>query len=152
MTSKLVGRKVYIKKNVESWASQKGGWWGIVKMYDGDAYHISPCNDDNITLIFTRDEFTAPREEGRRMGYKEVQETVKRTMVRDIELSREARKERKIYRQWRGATTDIEKITYTEAIDYLSRYYKNPEEVLKSSTKEHPIRTPNAYYWMEEVK
>ena len=54
--SKLVGRQVTITAK-DSWAY---GEWGIVKMFDGEYYHIAPWND-SVELVFTRDEFRVPR-------------------------------------------------------------------------------------------
>ena len=55
--SALVGRKAYVKPCVDSWASRE---WGIIKLFDGQYYHLAIANGD-ITLIFTRSELHIPR-------------------------------------------------------------------------------------------
>lgn len=57
MESKLIGKKVYITAK-DSWAC---GEWGIIKMFDGDYYHIAIANEENMDLVFTRNEFRLPR-------------------------------------------------------------------------------------------
>lgn len=43
-----------------------------------------------------------------------------------------------------------EEISKEEAIEKLLRTYFQAEEVLATSSREHPVRTPAAYYWKEE--
>ncbi len=57
MESKLIGKEVTITTK-DSWAF---GEWGIVRMFDGEYYHIAPWNDEKISLVFTRDEFRVKR-------------------------------------------------------------------------------------------
>ena len=57
--SKLIGKEVIITTR-DSWAFDQ---WGIVKMFDGEYYHIAIYNGDPC-LIFTRDEFRVPRKRG----------------------------------------------------------------------------------------
>ena len=56
--TKLIGKKVIITTK-DSWAYDE---WGIVRMFDGEYYHISIAGTDDMDLIFTRDEFRVPRE------------------------------------------------------------------------------------------
>lgn len=51
---KLIGKKVWIKKNVNS---SEAGNWGIIKYFDGEEYHVA-MNNGNTLLVFTRSEFT----------------------------------------------------------------------------------------------
>lgn len=52
--SKLIGKKVWIKDNVDSWAA---GEWGVIKGFDGENYHIAIADDPYMELIFLRSEF-----------------------------------------------------------------------------------------------
>lgn len=56
----LIGREVIITTR-DSWAFDQ---WGIVKMFDGEYYHVAIYNDPNTALVFTRDEFRVPRKRG----------------------------------------------------------------------------------------
>lgn len=55
------------------------------------------------------------------------------------------------YRVYIEDNTKKEEITKAQAVRILKRYYKDVEEVLSSSTKLYPVRTPWARYWQEEV-
>jgi len=57
--SKLIGKRAYIKDDIESWAA---GEWGIIKYYDGDYYHIAIWNGETQP-IFSRNEFVVPRDQ-----------------------------------------------------------------------------------------
>lgn len=51
----LVGKTVYIKTG---WCS---GQWGVVKLFDGEYYHVSPWGDDSVALVFYRNEIRVPK-------------------------------------------------------------------------------------------
>lgn len=55
--SKLIGKEVTITTK-DSWVF---GEWGIVKMYDGEYYHIAILGDEKCLLIFERKEFKVNR-------------------------------------------------------------------------------------------
>ena len=55
--SNMIGRIAYIT-NIESIFY---GEWGVVKFFDGDAYHIAIANDDRIANVFDRNEFVIKR-------------------------------------------------------------------------------------------
>ena len=55
--SKLIGKSVEIT-NKGHWAY---GERGIVKHIDGEYYDVAITGDDNMVLIFTRDEFKVCR-------------------------------------------------------------------------------------------
>jgi len=48
----LVGKKVTIKAS---------GDWGIVRMIEGDVYHIGLFGDTRSSMVFDRSEFTVAR-------------------------------------------------------------------------------------------
>lgn len=51
----LIERRVEIKRG---WHK---GDWGVVKMFDGQYYHVAIFGDENECLIFERDEIRVPR-------------------------------------------------------------------------------------------
>lgn len=53
---KLVGKVVTITTK-DSWAF---GEWGVIKMFDGEYFHIAIANG-NPCLIFSKDEFRVER-------------------------------------------------------------------------------------------
>ena len=56
-SEKLLGKVVYIKRNIDS---MYAGEWGVITFYDGDNYHVAMwCGETRP--IFNRKEFTVPK-------------------------------------------------------------------------------------------
>ena len=58
--TRLIGKKVWIKKNVDSWMA---GEWGIIKGFGGENYYIAHADNPDMELIFVRSEFTIHRKD-----------------------------------------------------------------------------------------
>lgn len=56
--TRLIGKKVWIKDNVDSWMA---GEWGIIKDFDGENYYIAHADNPDMELIFARSEFIIHR-------------------------------------------------------------------------------------------
>lgn len=59
MKQSLVGKRVIIT-NKDSWFY---GEWGTVEFFDGDYYHVSIANGQDIFPIFDKKEFKLMKEE-----------------------------------------------------------------------------------------
>ena len=71
--SKLIGKKVYIKENIDSiWAGETG----TIKYFDGDYYHIHVIDTQPI---FKRNEFIVPKDQRKiPSNQKELEEYLRR--------------------------------------------------------------------------
>jgi len=58
----LIGKKVEIKKNIDSIFA---GDWGIIRLFDGEDYHIAIADNSLETQIFSRHEFIVRNKNGK---------------------------------------------------------------------------------------
>ena len=68
MVDKLVGKYVIITDKESNYC----GEWGIVKMFDGDLYHVGIANDNKSAVVFDREQFKIPRNQKHYMSLCDV--------------------------------------------------------------------------------
>jgi len=54
----LIGKKVNIKKNIDS---PYAGEWGIIRLFDGQDYHVALWDEHHGAIVLSRNEFTLAR-------------------------------------------------------------------------------------------
>lgn len=54
----IIGKRVLITTN----DSDEYDQWGIVKLFDGDSYHIAIANSSTTSKVFDRNEFRVIRD------------------------------------------------------------------------------------------
>ena len=56
---KLIGKFVYVIDKDSIYHNE----WGIVKSFDGDYYHVAHAGDNDVVLIFDRNQLQVPRDQ-----------------------------------------------------------------------------------------